>query len=259
MHNRNVLIVLPILFFIILEIRKDRKNILAHAGKFGLGFGIPILLLVLYFYRLYGVLTPLGAHNEPFTSLFRLGHFWDGFFGLLLDQECGLWFHFPIFALAVTGGTLLFRSDNSLKHLMLGTILFYFLFMCFYENLGLTPAARYWVGVVPLLLPMVYFAVDKMDKGDWWTRLAVFFLAVGGFVNWLLAAVPWMRYNKLDGENAILKTAGSILHLPFTSWEPAFQAPVVEMKTYWMSAFWVVATVFLTWLFLREKTDGGNN
>ncbi len=114
MHNRNVLIIFPFLSFTLFEIWKDRKYRKAQLVKFGAGFGAPVLFLIIYFYSLYGVLTPLGAHNEPFTSLFRLGHFWDGFFGLLLDQECGLWFYFPIFGLVVTGGVVLWRSRNPL-------------------------------------------------------------------------------------------------------------------------------------------------
>jgi hypothetical protein len=227
MHNRNVLLVLPLLAFGAYEIWKEKKSRLREAGKLALGFAIPVGLLSLYFYSLYGVLTPLGAHNEPFTSLFRLSHFWDGFFGLLMDQECGLWFHFPIFGMAVTGGVILWLSKNPLRMAAIGTLLFYYLFMCFYENLGLTPATRYWVGVTPLLLLATYPALERIKKWEGWAWLTVLSLVVGVFANWLLAAVPWMRYNKLNGENLILKTAGSFIHLSLTSMNPAFQAPVV--------------------------------
>ena len=253
MHNRNVLIILPFLWFATFEIWKDKKYRLAQAGKFGVGFGIPILLLMFYFYSIYGVLTPLGAHNEPFTSLFRLSHFWDGFFGLLLDQECGLWFHFPILGLMVTGGFLLWRSTNPLGLLAVGTLLFYYLFMSFYENLGLTPATRYWVGLTPILLVMIYPAIERIKKGEGWAWLTALSLVVGAFVNWLLAAIPWLRYNKLNGENWILKIVGSFLHLPLTAMNPAFQAPAVEKKSYLMSALTMVVTFGLSFLFLKEK------
>ncbi len=226
---------------------------MAQARKFMIGFGIPIVLLVIYFYSIYGVLTPLGAHNEPFASLFRLSHFWDGFLGLLLDQECGLWFHFPIFGMAVTGGVLLWRSRSPLRYAVVGILLFYYLFMSFYENLGLTPATRYWVGVTPLLLVALYPALERIKKWEGWAWLTVLSLAAGVFVNWLLAAVPWMRYNKLNGENWILKIAGSFLHLPLTAMNPAFQAPVVETKSYLMSAMTMAITVGLCFWFLKDK------
>ena len=264
MHNRNVLLVIPFLLFAVWEIAKiqffplwlrifKKGNVSKDIGKLLVGFAVPVIVLTAYFYHIYGVLTPLGAHNEPFTSLFRLSHFWDGFFGLLMDQECGLWFHFPIFGLVLMGGAALYRSKNPLRFMALGVLGFYYFFMCFYENLGLTPATRYWVGVTPLLLFVLYPAIEKMKLWDVWARLTVLSFAVGVLVNWLLAAVPWMRYNKLNGENWILKIAGHFLHSPLTAMNPAFQAPVVEMKSYIMSAIPMAITLALTIRFLKDK------
>jgi hypothetical protein len=253
MHNRNVLLAAPFLAFGMLELWKEKAEGIEW-GKYLGGFLLPVAALALYFHSIYGVWTPLGAHNEPFTSLFRLGHFWDGFFGLILDQECGLWFYFPVFAMAVTGGVILWGSRNPLRFVVLGTLVFYYLSMSFYENLGLTPATRYMVGITPLLLLAIYPAVEKLKKWDAWTKLAMFSFALGVLANWILAAVPWMRYNKLDGENNILKIAGSFLHMNLTSAEPAFQAPVVEMKSYLLSAFWVLASIVISFVFLKGKS-----
>jgi hypothetical protein len=217
------------------------------------GFGVPLVLLALYFHAIYGVWTPLGAHNEPFTSLFRLGHFWDGFFGLLLDQECGLWFHFPVFALMVTGGAMLWVGKKPLGLLAVTTSLFFYLFMSFYENLGLTPAARYWVGLTPMLLVMIHPAIVNLKNEDIWKKLALISVAMGAFVNWFLAALPWMRYNKLNGENLMLKIAGGFSHLPLTAWEPAFQTPVIEWKSYAISILWVVFSIGFTIWFMKRK------
>ncbi len=264
MHNRNVLLVIPFLLFAVWEIAKiqffpfwlrifKKDNAAKDIGKLLVGFAVPVILLTVYFYHIYGVFTPLGAHNEPFTSLFRLSHFWDGFFGLLMDQECGLWFHFPIFGMVLMGGAVLYHSKNPLRLMVLGVLGFYYFFMCFYENLGLTPATRYWVGVTPLLLFAIYPAIEKMKLWDVWARLTVLSFAVGVLVNWLLAAVPWMRYNKLNGENWILKIAGHFLQMPLTAMNPAFQTPVVEMKSYIMSAIPMAITLALTIRFLRDK------
>ena len=273
MHNRNVLLVVPFLLFTIYELiksqnltqspsaklrgtRKDAKYdiLFKNIGQLLTGFALPVLVLCLYFYSLYGVWTPLGAHNEAFTSLFRLSHFWDGFLGLVMDQECGLWFHFPIFGMAVTGGAVLWLSKNPLRGVVVITFLFYYFFMSFYENLGLTPATRYMVGVTPLLLLATYPAVERIKKWEGWAWLTVLSFAVGVFINWILAAVPWMRYNKLNGENWILKILGSFLHMDLTATDPAFLAPVVTMKSYLISAFWVGSTVVLTFWFLIDKT-----
>ncbi|HVZ79590.1 MAG TPA: hypothetical protein VHE12_02170 [bacterium] len=269
MHNRNALILIPFGLVTLWEIlkekdsprrREDAKKNKIPKTKFrdilnlAVGFAIPVALLSLYFRVLYGVWTPLGAHNEPFTSLFRLDHFWNGFFGLLLDQECGLWFHFPAFGLAVTGGALLWMGKKPLGRLVVATSLFFYLFMSFYENLGLTPAARYWVGLTPMLLVMIHPAVEDLKNDGWGKRLALLSVAVGVLVDWLLAAVPWMRYNKLEGENMILKIAGGFLHLPLASWEPAFQAPVVAWQSYVVGAFWVLVSVGFTAWVAKRKT-----
>lgn len=259
MHNRNVLLVIPLLLLLPMETGKLGKDRWKALGRGFVGFLVPVVLLAFYFLKVYGVFTPLGAHHEPFASLFPLSRFFIGFFGLVLDQECGLWFHFPVFALFVAGGILLWKSKNPLRKLVLGTFAFFYLFMCFYENLGLTPAARYIVGVTPLLMIMLYPVLKKIQKREGWLKLTGFLFGIGVAVNWILAAVPWMRYNKLEGENWILKILGDRLHLPLTQWEPAFHASPIEIKSYLLGAFWVAVILALTAWFLKTKVQRKGN
>ena len=254
MHNRNALLVIPFLFFFIWEIWKEKKRRNDLLGRFALGFAIPVALLALYFYSLYGVLTPLGAHNESFTSLFRLDHFFIGFFGLIFDQECGFCFHYPVFALMVSGAALLFRFRHPFRFPAAGTAAFYFLAMCFYENLGLTPAARYFVGITPLLLVVIYPMLEKTKVPSFGYYTTMFAFVSGVVVNWVLAVVPWMRYNKLNGENMMLKVAGDLLRIPLTAGAPSFQTPVIQWQSYAVSLFWLVLTFVLSVLFLRKQT-----
>lgn len=254
MHNRNVLLVIPLLLAAAHEIWKSEKFKWEKMGWLAAGFGIPVILLALYFYCLYGVWTPLGAHNEPFTSLFPLSHFWIGFFGLLFDQECGLWFHFPIFAVAVTGGVLLWRSRNPLRLPVIITFAFYYLSMSFYENLGLTPATRYMVGVTPLLLFAIYPVLERMKRFYLWEALTLFSFTTGVLINWILAVIPWMRYNKLEGENLMLKTGGNLLGIPLPSLEPSFQSAIIPLHSYVLSAVWILVTIGLTVLFIKESS-----
>jgi hypothetical protein len=252
MHNRNVLLVIPVLVFLVWDIWNHPKDRVQKAKLLTMGFAIPIVLLVLYFRAIYGVWTPLGAHHEPFTSLFQLSHFWVGFLGLALDQECGLWFYFPIFAMAIAGGLILWHSKNPLRYLVVGIFLFYYLFMSFYENLGLTPGTRYMVGVTPLLLFMLYPAFEKL-KVSLWAILTLLSFACGALINWVLAVIPWMRYNKLEGENMILKVLGDMVHAPLTACEPAFQAAVIAPHSYYLSIFWLAATIALSVWFWKEN------
>ncbi len=255
MHNRNVLLVIPLILLLIWEVWTSEKKRWKALGMGLVGFLVPALVLALYFLRVYGVFTPLGAHHEPFASLFPLSRFFIGFFGLILDQECGLWFHFPIFTLCVAGGILLFTSRNPLRRLVLGSFGFFYIFMCFYENLGLTPAARYMVGVTPLMMVILYPVFEKIRWNDLWFRLSMALFGIGILVNGLLAAVPWMRYNRLQGENWIVKLAGERIGLPLTQWEPAFHATPIQFKSYVLSAFWVVACISLTAWFLSGKIN----
>jgi hypothetical protein len=194
----------------------------------------------------------LGAHNESFTSLFRVNHFWIGLLGLLLDQECGLWFHFAIFGMAFAGALALGSSKNPLRFLVLGTFTFYFLFMAFYENLGLTPGTRYFVGVTPFLLFMLYFAFDRL-KFSMWEILTLVSFVGGVLINWILAVIPWMRYNKLEGQNMMLKTLGGILHVDLMAGQPAFQAAVITQQSYNIAIFWFIITIGLSFWFWREN------
>ena len=253
MHNRNVLLVLPLFFLLVFETASLGKDRWKALGRGAAGFLAPTLLLALYFLHVYGVFTPLGAHHEAFASLFPISRFFIGFFGLILDQECGLWFHFPVFALMAAGAFLLWFSPNPLRRLVLGTFGFFYLFMCFYENLGLTPAARYMVGITPLLLILLYPVLERLRQGSGWFKLVVVLFGIGAAVNWVLAAVPWMRYNRLQGENWILKILGDRLGLPFTQLEPAFHAVPVETKTFLLSVFWVALCLVLTVWFLSGK------
>ncbi len=257
MHNRNVLLVLPWLGLAGLALWRLKKKREVSSLWFSMGFLIPVAALALYFHSIYGVWTPLGAHNEPFLSLFPLNHFFIGFFGLALDQECGLWFHFPIFALVLAGIWLTLKSKGPLQNGAPVLFLFYYLAMSFYENLGETPAARFLAGVTPLLLVLIYPAVEKALKREYWNYLVFFLLSLGIGVNWILAAVPWMRYNKLEGKNWILEILGDGAHFPLTRWEPSFNLSPPESLSYLLSIFWMGAAFSLTIWFLKKYSQKG--
>ena len=246
-HNRNVLLLIPLVLVYLWNNRSRLDRIL----RFGTGLALPLALLSIYFHQVYGVWTPLGAHNEPFTSLFRLDRFFTGFFGLLLDQEAGLWFHCFLFAAVPAGMFLLLRTRDPLRHYLVVAVLFYFLSMSFYENLGQTPAARFMVCLTPFLLLLIAPALESTRQRPGWARLLWVLGGAGVAVNGALAAVPWMRYNRLEGENWMLKIAGDILHVPWTKWEPAFHMDPVPIRSYVLAVFWCAIVAGLTYFFLR--------
>jgi hypothetical protein len=252
-HNRNVLLMVPLALIALYELCRDRGMRRYFLGKLAMGAAVPLVLLVVYFKWVYGVWTPLGAHNEPFSSLFHPGRFFIGLFGLTLDQETGLWFHYPVFTALPAGIYLMWRSRDPLKATLIGTLLFYFLFMCFYENLGQTPAARFMVCLTPLLLFLLAPVLQKAKRGtSWWELLAVL-AAAGIAVNWILAGIPWMRYNRLEGENWIVKLMGNALHLPWTKFEPSFHMDPVPLRSWLLGLFWFAVVAVVTFKFLENS------
>lgn len=145
------------------------------------------------------------------------------------------------------------RARHSLGAMAVGACAFYYLFMSFYENLGLTPATRYMVGLTPLLLMMMVPALERMKKWDFWAWSTLAAAISGALMGWVLTAVPWMRYNKLQGENWVLKIAGDFLGVPLCEAQPAFNVPAVEWESYTIGALWVAVTVVLTVWFARDK------
>ncbi|MGH7738952.1 MAG: hypothetical protein ACREL1_02280, partial [bacterium] len=254
MHNRNDLLVFPGLGLTAYGLWRLKQKRIISIARFTCGFLPPLAGLVFYLRALLGAWTPLGAHKESFSFLFPFHHFFVGFFGLVLDQECGLWFHFPVFALVLGGIWMTIRSKSSIRMAAPFLFIFYYLTMSFFENLGETPAARFLVGVTPILLVLIYPVLEMTLKRRGWNVLVSFLFGAGVAVNWVLAAVPWARYNKLEGENWILKIVGGLVHLPLTRWEPSFNQVPVEPRSYFLSMFWMALVIGLTVWFLKSET-----
>ncbi len=256
-HNRNVLLVIPVLLALALAWRRARWSP-REIGRLLLGCSVPALALALVYSALYGVWTPLGAHHEGLGSLFSPARFHINFPGLLLDQEAGLWFYFPVFATIPAGWILGWRRGRGLFQSACFTLAFYYLCMSFYQNLGLQPAARFLAPVTPLMLLAMAPALEALAaSGAFWRRLALCLFAVSAFLNLLLAAVPWMRFNRLEGSAWVLQVAERLTGLPWARWEPAFHAPNAEWRSVVLSLFWIVGVGVLTAVFVKKRVGGG--
>jgi hypothetical protein len=194
----------------------------------------------------------LGAHHESFESLFLIERFPINVCGLFLDQEAGLWFYFPVFIFLPAGMILGWKRRGFLFKAAVSTTIFYFFTMCFYQNLGLTPPARYWVSLTPLLLLLIAPAVQRLGRKRMaWKRTAGIFYATGVLLAYGFAVVPWMRYSKLQGEAWVLCIARKFTGLPWPLWEPSFHSQPVEMRSYLLSMLGFAVVAGLTALFLK--------
>jgi hypothetical protein len=251
MHNRNILLIPPILVALAMAGKIGKVSPKTVRG-FALAFFAPLLLLAIYFMGVYGVWSPLGAHHESFESLFLIERFPINVCGLFLDQEAGLWFYFPVFIFLPAGMILGWKRRGFLFKAAVSTTIFYFFTMCFYQNLGLTPPARYWVSLTPLLLLLIAPAVQRLGRKRMaWKRTAGIFYATGVLLAYGFAVVPWMRYSKLQGEAWVLCIARKFTGLPWPLWEPSFHSQPVEMRSYLLSMLGFAVVAGLTALFLK--------
>jgi hypothetical protein len=167
-----------------------------------------------------------------------------------------LWFYFPVFILLPAGMILGWKRRGFLFKAVVSTASFYFFSMCFFQNLGLTPPARYWVSLTPLLLLLIAPAIQWLDRKRMaWKCLAGIFYVMGVLLAYGLAVVPWMRYNKLQGEAWVLCVARKLTGLPWPSWEPSFHAQTVEMRSYVLSMLGFAVVALLTWRFVKKDKN----
>jgi hypothetical protein len=153
---------------------------------------------------------------------------WLAALGLLVDQEFGLLFYAPAWALAAAGVPALWRRQRGATVGLLALVAFYLLVVLKYRwyqwDAGWTPPPRFILPAAPLLIPFVAAAIEAL-RGP---ALAVFYtvcLAWSGVLTWWLALVPFWRYNGLTGRSTVLRVAGEWLGLDLARFLPSLWAP----------------------------------
>jgi len=145
------------LFFLWQNRRQLRQNLLWSLG--------PILLLgvafVFWIYHIYGEFS-LAVFIAPSQGTFANGRV-DGIVGLWFDQEFGLLFFAPFYLLAALGAWTFWRTPALRNDAFFLTLLYagqHLVSGSFYDwEGGLSPAPRYLVAVLPVL---IIFAAQGM-------------------------------------------------------------------------------------------------
>lgn len=252
MHNRNLLVLAPALLYIFYQWNERRTPWRSVREQVAV-FLLPLAAMVAFFVGVYEVWTPLGAHHEAFGSLFSFDRAAIGWSGLLVDQEAGLWAYFPVFVFVPAGILLGWSKRGEAFQAAAFSLIGYYLAMSFYQNLGLTPPARYFAPLVPCLLVALAPALQALDKVPaFWRRLALALGVVSFALNLALAAVPWLRYNKLEGQSWVLEFARKATGLPWSSWVPSFHATPLADRSFIQGGGLLVAAAVLCWLFVRS-------
>jgi hypothetical protein len=183
------------------------------------------------------------------TLQHRLGLAWHplmtrAVLGLFLDQEFGLLFYGPHWALALPGAVWLLRRRPWPALGLLAVVAFQVLAIVRFRwdqwDAGWTPPPRFLLAVALLLGP---FVAEAFDRGR--GRLLAVFNTVGlawsGVLAVGLSVVPFWRYNDLDGRSTLVQLAGRWLELDLARFVPSLRAPT---RWTWI-ALWILAALAL--------------
>lgn len=150
--------------------------------------------------------------------------------GLLADQEFGLLYYGPHWALAGPGLVLLWRRRRDAVIGLFGVTLFYVVVLVKWRwmqwDAGWTPPPRFIVCVAPMLVPFVVEVFDAC-RGRTLAVVNTLCLLWSGAIAFVLALVPFWRYNNLDGRTTLVQLAGGAIGLDLARFLPSLRFPTV--------------------------------
>ena len=193
------------------------------------GAGTLVAVGVLLGTRLRALLSLLPRRSKLVAAFFG----WDGYrtvalIGLLADQEFGLLFYAPHYVLAAVGLPLLWRRRPRAGLALVGLVGFYLLVLVQHRwmqwDAGWTPPPRFVVPVAPLLVPLVAEVFER-GRGRTLAAANTVWLVWSGTLAFVLAVVPFWRYNGLIGRSTVLQLAGARLGLDLARFLPSLRAP----------------------------------
>src|SRR5262249_4591908 len=148
--------------------------------------------------------------------------------GLLADQEFGLLFHAPHYVLAAVGLPLMWRRRRRAALALAGLVGLYLLVLVQHRwmqwDAGWTPPPRFVVPVAPLLIPLVAEVFERR-RGRALAAANTIWLVWSGASAFVLALVPFWRFNGLTGRATLLQQAGGRLGLDLARFLPSLRAP----------------------------------
>jgi tetratricopeptide (TPR) repeat protein len=255
-------------YHIIASVRKYLKR--QEQNRDLLFEGIPLLLLAFsgllmagFYYHLYGNPMP----NAPYISIGMKSIFSfdilvrEGFLGLLLDQEAGLLMFSPYYVFLFAGFVMLLRKHRSRAFWLAGLILSIYIpcagFTLVWRG-AWSPASRYMVVLIPLLLPLVGEALNYTSRSAY--RYVFAFLA-GMSVGWsyVFLKTPSLSIMRSFDVNAFLERYVTVVVDP-TQFFPGFTRPSPGM--YLLAGMWVLLIIGFSWCVVRSvkiRQPGGSS
>ena len=231
-------------FYAVVQWRRGGSELGVLAWLFApLALSIP--LLGYYHWFLYGTPLPLGdltaplgagerTFHWPWLSLYELGRFLDGAFGLLFDRSFGLLIYAPVYALAVPGLIALVawgrKSDRRLVIWLAAVALPYLFVIAAFEHWSgvWSPPARYLTTFAPLLAAPLAASIALGGKVY---RALYALLVAPGFILMAILMYDARLMFPIDGvvQAAVFRWLATTPALPFhvdvRALVPSFVAP----------------------------------
>jgi hypothetical protein len=245
LHPRNAIAAFCMFLLFVFYNRKNFKNVFYSA----LLQSVNLFLLFFTNKMIYGeiLVKQTGNGNGIFSGF---GHnVINSFLGLFFDQEFGLFFYTPLFALIPAGYYFLYKIRRDVFYSLLFIFIPFLFFICSWDwRGGGGSSPRFFVPLIfTLIIPTVALFIRYKDK-----ILLYVLTVIGFFMSLVMLLIPWFRWNKGHGDNWILKTISSFIKFDVTGFFPSI--PISEQCEVFPLTFWVIAVVILNvFVVLRSR------
>jgi hypothetical protein len=234
-HPRNIIIWLCLGIITIIEYRREIHKI----AVFIIIQAVSGILLLWFNYSHYGSIMP-GAYTDTSAlpgakAAFSFNP--GGIAGLFFDQEFGLFFYTPAFAVFLAGILLLYKTNRKIFFYSLLLFVPYFAMLSSYAGWsgGGGASPRFFVPVIFIFVLFVYEALRTIkEKIEIYAAQILCFTGIA--VSLVIFMVPWFRWNKGLGENWMLKFISGMLHVNIAGIFPSFWAgnkPSIASAIFW--------------------------
>jgi hypothetical protein len=245
-HPRNLIVWSFFCLMVLFEYRKEIKEMAVYIIIQALG----ILLWIVFNFVVFGSVYP----SQPQGFSLNI----NGFIGILMDQEFGLFFYTPVYALIFSGLILLYRnSKKMLVYNLMMIVPIYLIMSCWIDWRGGGGASpRFLVPVITFfVIPLSeLFADCENTKKE---RLFGYAAAAGFVMSLFMMLVPWFRWNKGFGQNWAVKIVSGFIHRDLSILFPSLWAPKSNEAI--TVAAWAIIAIAANAFFLmhgkQKKTD----
>ena len=267
--------VLSALFFGISAVILSKSKKIPGNRKRVISGLIPVVvsasLYLLYFWSLYGSLSPLSAYKgipqdassaTGMSSMVRTDYaaILKRAAGYFLDQRIGIFIYSPVFILGIAGFFFLLRKKKNISLLLLAVFLAYTMFSAYYYWGGYCPPGR---PMIPVLWILALLLAVSLDENRTRVRAALIRMstALSFLVVWAAVRNPWILYHEDISSDYYGQAIGSHLlrsisnaFVDFQKWVPSFVR--AESVNPVLLILWTAILILIVAIFIIKDKPG---